>query len=192
MFAGLPSSPSAAAAAAAYTAAAALNLSPGFKGPMAAVPEQSEALNLGKKRTSNNNNSGEDDDDGHGNGNGIGCDETDVKDDYDDGDDDGGGDDGGVDDDGVDDESVPSAAKRIKTERFSGDDEMNTVAAAGDSSPRPLVADRTANRHSPRPNPRTSDDEDDVVEMDINTSTSAGESKFCNLENGRVSCKIYM
>ncbi|XP_003247900.3 protein giant [Acyrthosiphon pisum] len=160
----LPSSPSAAAAAAAaaYTAAAALNLTPTYKGqPMSVVvvPEQSEALNLGKKRTSNNNNSEDEDADGDG------------PDEYD----------GGR-------ESMSSAAKRIKTERSSppvsgcsSDDEKAVAKATSNGSPsppQPSAADDAAYRSDVRRS--SSPIDEDVVEMDINTSATAGPSSNNN------------
>lgn len=152
VFAGLPSSPSAvaAAAAAAYTAATALNLTPTYKGqPMSVVvvPEQSEALNLGKKRTSNNNNSEDEDEGGR--------------------------------------DSMSSAAKRIKTERSSppaggcsSDDEKATAKATSNGSPSPPQPS-TADDAAYRPDMRRSSSpmDEDVVEMDINTSASAGMFK---------------
>jgi hypothetical protein len=144
VFAGLPSSPSAAAAAAAaYTAAAALNLSPVYKGSMvnaaaaADVPEQSEALNLGKKRTCNNNGSEDERERGD------------------------------------------EASKRIKMEPrpspplgYSSGDEAKASDA---DSPPPTAADVVryaldARRESPPV-------DEDVVEMDINTSSTAGECR---------------
>lgn len=163
----LPSSPSAAAAAAAaaYTAAAALNLTPTYKGqPMSVVvvPEQSEALNLGKKRTSNNNNSEDEDADGDGDG----------PDEYD----------GGR-------ESMSSAAKRIKMERSSppvsgcsSDDEKAVAKATSNGSPsppQPSAADDAAYRSDTRRS--SSPIDEDVVEMDINTSVSAGPSSNSGL-----------
>jgi len=119
------------------------------------VPEQSEALNLGKKRTSNNNNSEDEDVDGDG------PDEYDGRR-----------------------ESVSSAAKRIKTERSSppisgcsSDDEKAATKAASNASPsppRPLAADDSEYRSDDMRRSSSPIDED-VVEMDINTSDSAGE-----------------
>lgn len=153
VFAGLPSSPSAAAAAAAaYTAAAALNLSPVYKGPMANavaatdVPEQSEALNLGKKRTSNNNDS-EDERGDEAAADGVAAD--------------------------------VSAVKRIKTEPRStpprGYSSGDEAKASDADSPPPTASDVVryalgARRASPIV-------DEDVVEMDINTSPTAGESR---------------
>ncbi|KAF0758022.1 AT-rich interactive domain-containing protein 3A-like [Aphis craccivora] len=140
------------------------------------VPEQSEALNLGKKRTSNNNNSEDED----------GGDRPD--DEYDRG----------------RRESVSSAAKRIKMERssppvsgFSSDDEKAAAKATSNGSPSP-----------PQPSAAASDDvayrsdtsrdsspiDEDVVEMDINTSPLA-VSEFpkepidLQYRRGRVACK---
>jgi len=165
IFAGLPSSPSAAAAAAAaaYTAAAALNLTPAYKGqPMsvAVVPEQSEALNLGKKRTSNNNNSEDEDLDG----------------------------DGPHEYDGRR-ESMSSASKRIKMERSSppisgcsSDEEKAAAKVTSNGSPspqQPSAADDAEYRSDTRRS--SSPIDEDVVEMDINTSASAGEYTYCDV-----------
>jgi len=177
VFAGLASSPSAAAAAAAaaYTAAAALNLTPTYKGqPMSVVvvPEQSEALNLGKKRTSNNNNSEDEDVDGDGDG----------PDEYD-----------------GERESMSSAAKRIKTERSSppvsgcsSDDEKAVAKATSNGSPsppQPSAADDAEYRSDMRRS--SSPIDEDVVEMDINTSASAGEYKnIIILISYFIACRI--
>lgn len=149
---GLPTSPSAA-----YTVAAALNLTPAYKGSMVstAVPEQSEALNLGKKRTSNNNNSGEDDDEGSEGGR-VG--ENTMNDNGTDG---------------------LSAAKRIKTERSSpptccsSEDETTAVATvASNGSPEVTDFGRFRSDSGRSPSPPT---DEDMVEMDINTLPSTGE-----------------
>lgn len=115
----------------------------------ASVPEQIEALNLGKKRTSNNNNSEEDED-----GNGDENEEVSL---------------------------APSAAKRIKTERYSppvscsSEDEMAAAQAApGDGCPLLTVADVVRYSSDSRRCSPSSVDED-VVEMDINTSPSTGQ-----------------
>ncbi|XP_050059175.1 AT-rich interactive domain-containing protein 3A isoform X2 [Aphis gossypii] len=159
----LPSSPSAAAAAAAaaYSAAAALNLTPAYKGQQqmsaaVVVPEQSEALNLGKKRMSNNNNS--EDEDGGGDR---------PDDEYDRG--------------------RRESVKRIKTERSSppvsgcsSDDEKAAAKATSNGSPSPPQPSSAAASDDVAYRSDTTRDsspiDEDVVEMDINTSPSAGLS----------------
>lgn len=119
------------------------------------MPEQSEALNLGKKRTSINNNSEEDED---------------------------GNEDVGDEEDEVVSLLAPSAAKRVKTERSSppsisccSEDEMISVqVASGNVDPMLTMNDVVRYGSDSRQCSPSSVDED-VVEMDINTSPSAGQ-----------------
>lgn len=111
------------------------------------VPEQSEALNLGKKRTSNNNDS----EDEHERGDMAAAD--------------------------GDAAAHVSAVKRIKTEPrsspprgYSSGDEAKTSDAG---SPPPTAADVI--RYASDARRGSSPVDEDVVEMDINTSPTAGE-----------------
>lgn len=173
----------------------------------AAVPEQSEALNLGKKRTSpgsvnNNNNEDEDDSDAE-NGRGGGRVARGRHDDEDGNDGDGNDGDGnhedGIDEDGNDEDGNDEdaddgpAAKRIKTERCSPVQAVATIGCYDDNSSgeddddgeeenatRQTVADfKRYGVGGPARRSPTPPADEDVVEMDINASTG-GEYRLYN------------